>query len=121
MTCMSIFCSNYVTDMAVAMVAILYYFHLKNGLIHAMQSNGPLQQVLSIKSLLDGFCVLNPPPSSRKFLPILFALRIMTSLQSIISGMTHTLCNADNSQYATLGSDQLHGKCTSFSLYAAKL
>jgi hypothetical protein len=42
---MSIFCSNYVTDMAVGMVAILYYFHLKNGLVHAMQSNGPLQQV----------------------------------------------------------------------------
>jgi hypothetical protein len=55
MTCMSIFCSNYVTDMAVGMVAILYYFHLKNGLIHAMQSNGPLQQVTSSMMLARMF------------------------------------------------------------------
>jgi hypothetical protein len=42
---MSIFGSIYVTDMAVGMVGILYHFHLKNGLVHAMQCNGPLQQV----------------------------------------------------------------------------
>jgi hypothetical protein len=45
MACMSIFSYNYVTDTGVRISAILYYFNYKNGLVHAMQSNGPLQQV----------------------------------------------------------------------------